>query len=84
MNENKDLIIPCSCGEDSFLRFIEFKDIEDISKEKEIYVSITGQEIYSVKDKLKAIWSIIRYGSYKNFGVIVNTEDKEKIKSFLT
>lgn len=84
MNEEKDLIIPCACGEDSFLRFITFDNIEDISGKKEVYVSITGQEIYSLKDKLKAIWNIIRYGSYENFGVIVDQESKDKIKEFFS
>lgn len=78
---SKDLIIPCSCGEDAFLRFINFDEIDEFSDE--IYISITGQEICSFKEKLKAIWSILIRGQYENYGIISNKEDIKKIIDFL-
>jgi hypothetical protein len=82
--DNKQLLINCSCNGNEILKFLSFeKEPHDNEYDKEIYISILGEEIFGFKNKLKTIWSIIRYGECKNYGILADQKDIKKIIDYL-
>ena len=77
-NEDK-LILECNCQDEEFIKFVKWEYDDDWS----IYTSITGAEIYGFKAKLKAIWNIIRFGTYENYGLIIK-DDIPKLIEWLS
>lgn len=64
---------------DCFMRMINFQEEKDLD---EVYINIVGHEICGFKNKLKVIWNIIRHGEFENNGILVNSEDKIKVRNF--
>jgi len=79
--ENKKLLINCSCGGDEILKFLSFEQEPFGNKDdREIYINIFGDNILTGKNKLKTIWSIIKYREFDNNGILA---DKNEIKNII-
>ncbi len=79
--DKKRLLINCSCEGDEVLKLLSFEQEPFDSKEdREIYVNFIGEHLIKGSDKLKTIWSILRYGEFENYGVLV---DKNEIKNII-
>ena len=75
--KKRKYIVNCSCEGDEFLKLLSFgREIDDEDNEYEnIYVSISGTHIFDWRNKLKVIWSIIKTGSYENYGILMEKEE---------
>jgi len=79
--KKRKYIVNCSCEGDEFLKFLTFeRDITEEDECAQIYVDISGTHIFGWRNKLKAIWSIIKNGEFENFGILM---EKEEIKGLI-
>jgi len=83
----KKLTIQCDCEGMEFLQFLVFERSpweEDGKYETdEMYINFIGHEMYGFKNKLKAIWQIIRNGEYENNGLISDRKQIEEVQKYL-
>ena len=83
--KKRKFVINCVCEDDEFVKFLSFeRDITNKGTEyEEIYVNISGAYIFDWKNKLKAIWSIIRHGEYENFGILMEPKEIRGLIDYL-
>ena len=83
----KKLVIQCDCEGMEFLQFLVFErepwEENGEHETDEMYIQLAGTNISGMWDKIKAAWTIIRYGEFENYGVISDRKQLEELQGYL-
>lgn len=79
--EKDKLLVNCACEGDGYLTVCVFE--HDKEWTNEIYFHIDGHEMGSMWQRIQAAWSLIRYGKFENFGLMLDKARVQEIINYL-